>query len=431
MSSDQHVRLRVLAALVALAAAWFAYRGPVRALREGNYDAALVYASARAWLTGHNPYVGADASSAWRAAGGPIERDPMSTRAQAVLLYPPATFVALAPVAALPWNTAEIAWTAMNAALWVLTLAWSARLAGLTWGSTAGRTYWALGLAFAPAHTCVAHGQTAVLAVACAAAGVLLAARGRGAWAGVLLALGAAVKPQVAALYIVHQAGRRRWLVAGVAVAAVGVIFALGAWRMSSAGVAWSPAWKGNLDAFTSLDDGNPTSTNPLRFQLINLQYLLHTFTDDAGFVRWATVGIVAGLCAAYFAADLGRSTRRGDLSALAMVGVASLLVTYHRAYDAAILVFALAWALAVLGDAEAGGNARRWAWAALACVLVFMVPGASALNAVQGRLPAWLTGSWAWESLVMPHAVWALLGLGGVLIASRAGEARSAETPA
>lgn len=409
-----------------LAALFFAYRGPARALREGNYDAALVYSSARAWLVGLNPYDSGDVSRAWLGAGGPPERDPMLTRKAAVLLYPPATFVVLSPVAALPWRVAEVAWVALGTALWVVTLGCVARLAGLRWGSVCGKTLWAIGLAFAPAHTCIAHGQTAILAVAGVAMALVAgrASHGSGRFmSAALFALGAAVKPQVAALYIVHQGGRRQWLVAAVAAVVLVGVFGVGVLRMEVNGVAWLASWKANLEAFTQLDDGNPTSANPLRFQLINLQYLLHTVIADREHVKWATILAVGGLCAAYFAVDFGKPTRRSDLSALAMVGVASLLVTYHRAYDAVVLVFALGWALGVIADAVGSRVERRLAWAGLACVLVFMVPGGSILNAIRPRFASWPIPTTVWDSLLLPHAVWALLALAVVLIAARAME--------
>lgn len=414
-----------LTAAVVLAALFFAYRGPARALREGNYDAALVYGSARAWLVGRNPYDSGGVSRAWLGAGGPPERDPMLTRKAAVLLYPPATFVVLAPVAALPWRGAEVAWVVLGTALWVVTLGCVARLAGLRWGSVGGKTLWAIGLAFAPAHTCIAHGQTAILAVAGVAL-ALVAGRVQGTksvLSAALFALGAAVKPQVAALYIVHQGGRRQWLVAGVALTVLTGVFGVGVLRMEVNGVAWLTSWKANLDAFTLLDDGNPTSANPLRFQLINLHFLLHTVIADREHVKWATILAVGGLCAAYFAVDFGKPTRRSDLSALAMVGVASLLVTYHRAYDAVVLVFALGWALGVLTDTAGSRVERRLALAGLACVLVFMVPGGSILNAIRPRFASWPIPTTVWDSLLLPHAVWALLALAVVLIAARAME--------
>ena len=98
-------------------------------------------------------------------------------------------------------------------------------MAGLAWAGRPGKVYWAAAMAFAPAHTCIAHGQTGIVAVALVALGsASLARRGDrargGPLPGALLGLGAAIKPQVAALFSVYQAGRGRWqaVIASIAV---------------------------------------------------------------------------------------------------------------------------------------------------------------------------------------------------------------------
>jgi hypothetical protein len=418
-----------LVALVVLGAGVFAYRGPIRAMTEGNYDLALVYSAARAWLIGLNPYSAADVSKAWADANGPAYLDPMLTRGQTVLLYPPATFAVLAPFAALPWPCAAWAWVATSTGMWVATLWATARLGDMRWEMPGAKAFWAAGLAFAPAHTCIAHGQTATLAVGLAATGLMVgsgAARGR-VWGGVLLGLGAVIKPQVSGLFAAHQVWRGRWAVAAGALASAIVAAGIGVGLLVWGGHPWWEMWRGNVSGFTSLDDGSPLASNPLRYQLINLHYLLHTFTDDAALVRWMVPAIVGAMGAAYVAADLGRVVRRSDLSALGMAAVASLLVVYHRAYDATSLVFALAWGLGTVFDEGESRRARQLGWAALACLAVFFAPGSSMLQqfALAFNLPESVTGSRLWQSLLLPHAVWALLALGVILILVRSGEAR------
>lgn len=433
----------VLIAAVAAAAALFAWRGPWRALHGGSGDSALIYSSARAWLVGANPYDAADTGRVWLEAGGSAEASPAG-RGSNVLLYPPPTFALLTPLSVLPWSMAGPAWAGMNAALWVLALRACAGIAGLRFSTAAGRAYWAIGLALAPASTCVAHGQAAIAAVALVAVGQWLrvragAAPGGAARWGVLLGLGGVIKPQVAGVFSAYEVGRGRWLAVAASAAVVVGLAIVGIARMEVAGTPWWSSWRANVAAFTLLDDGNPTVTNPLRYQLINLHYALHTMIESREVVRWLVYAIVAGLCAAYWAADRGGARRRGDLGALAMAGVATLLVVYHRSYDATVLVFALAWGVtAASGGAgsPAGRRERRMGIAAVALVCVFLAPGSAVLaEAVKrGHVPAWAAQSAVWRCVVMPHAVWALLGLGVILVMGRwveraGGEVRAAES--
>lgn len=409
------------------AAALLLYRGPVSALREGNADFALVYSSARAWLVGLNPYRVEDTRRAWQEAGGTPGMD-QSARGSAVLLYPPATFVLLAPIAALPWPVAGPAWVALGVVLWLAALRATAAIAGLTWASAAGRMFWILGLAFAPAHTCIKHGQFAVAAVAMVALAGATRRMGAAAWpmAGALLGLGAAAKPQVAAVFTVYEAGRRRWRAAAVSAAVVAALLAIGTGRMLAAGVPGWSSWRANLAEFTVAADGDPTRANTgTRHHLLNLHYPLHTLTDDRDLVRWLVYALVAALCAAYALADRRKPERRGDISALAVAGVATLLVVYHRFYDASVLIFALAWACAAAlqGDAR---TERRLGIAGLVMLAPFLVPGGGAvllkLAELRGHAPAWLTQRpILWDFVVLPHATWAMVGLAVVLILARA----------
>jgi hypothetical protein len=444
---NQRLRLALFALLIA-GSVVFLWRGPVRGAFAGHHDFALVYGSARAWLVGLDPYTADAVREAWAAARGTPGRDPMGERESNVLLYPPGAFVVLAPVAALPWPVASAVWALGNtvlffAAIWMVgALAWPRRDPG-----DAHRPglliFFAIAVWFAPAATNAAMGQTAMLSMVLIAAAQVARARGRaagqeapsrrgGALTGILLGASTALKPQMALLFVVYEAGRLRWKSVAWAVAAVVVLMAVGGLRMQAAGVDWYGSWRANLAAFTAVADGDPTRENPIRYQMVNLQYPLHNFTDDRVLVRVLTFGALGLLSLAYFAADLKRGRERGEghgeLLSLSMTAVVTLLIVYHRFYDAVLLLFPLALAIRVLSArGEAGESRRAMVWrrghiVTLLMVSPFFVPGAVVLvrAAEAGFVPEWLWRSRLWEHLILPHQPLALLLLCGWLVLLR-----------
>jgi hypothetical protein len=104
----------------------------------------------------------------------------------------------------------------------------------------------------------------------------------------------------------------------------------------------------------------------------------------------------------------------RRDLLAIAVIAPLSLLVVYHRYYDAVLLAFPIAWALSRW---EAGE--RRLAAATLLLCADFLLPAQTALHEVQQRqiLPLAVTDNPIWTSILMTQHVWALVLLVPVLL--------------
>jgi hypothetical protein len=432
----------LLIVLLAAGCAWFAYRGPVRAIRGGSYDFTLIYGSARAWLSEGRPYEKQAVQRAWESGGGPGERDPMHARGEATLVYPPVTFPLLMPFAALPWRAASTAWAACGTAMY-LTSVWL--IGAMTFRSPAVQrghaaapdrrarnaelAFWAGAVWLGPGMTSIGLGQTAAAVLFLVAAGYAAARGEPGAGRGTLLGAAAALKPQLGALFAAYEAGRLRLRAVAAAAVLVAVLAAIGIGRMEQKGVAWWGQWRDNLAAFTTLDDANPTRGNPIRFQLINLAYPLHTLTDSRAAVLAIVYGLVGGLCLAYFVIDLRRGRARGEeegeLLSLSMVGAVTLMVAYHRYYDAVLLLFPLALAVrGVMRPARRPGRPARWMYGAvLGLVLVYLVPGSVVLvrAAERGLIPAGLSRSPAWEAIILPHAAWALPALAVMLVWMRA----------
>lgn len=422
-------RAWVRAGLIALflaGAAVLAWRGPMRAQRISS-DLVIIYSSARAWLAGENPYDDTAAAIEWLNGGGPPEANPGSL-GSAVLLYPPTTFPLLGPIAMMGWEGAAAAWAAVSTVLYAAAVLSVAAVAGLRWGSTGWWGFLAGAAWLAPAATNLALGQLAIAAVGLVAIGRAQAeSRDGGArpgrWAegmaGFFAGIAAALKPQVAGLFVVYDGGRGRWVRVAGAALAVALAAAAGIGRLERSNIAWWASWTRNLEAFTTTSNGDPTRINPLAFQIISLHYPLHAFTDDRVLVKWIVYGIVGALCAAYFVIDLKRGRRRGEgrgeLLSLSMVAVVSLMVVYHRFYDAVLLLWPLA--LAVRGIAE-----RRLAaasWVLLGLMAAFLAPGAAVLGVLglEGKIPAAIERNLLWQAVVLPHEAWALLGMAVVLV--------------
>jgi hypothetical protein len=418
-------RLRRAALIILLLAgcAVFAARGPLRALSPGgNYDFTLIYGSARAWLTEGRPYETAAVSRAWESGRGPGSRDPTLTRGAGTLVYPPPTFPLLAPFAALPWPLASPLWTLCGVLMYLASVRIVGRLAGLRGDGLL--VYWTLAVWMGPAMTSIGTGQTAVPALFCIATGYAgIVRREPGLARGVLIGTGMCLKPQLGGLFTWYEAGRLRWR-SFLGAALLGVVAAIGIGRMVAAGTPWASQLSGNIRAFTTLDDANPTRSNPISYQLLNLAYPLHTLTDDRMLVKGAVYGIVGALCLSFFIVDRRRGGKSGDrpseLVSLSMVSVVTLLVAYHRYYDAVFLIFPLA--LALRGLAGRAGPAGRWVLCLL-LTLCFVVPGGVMLMRAkdQGIVPASLTGTLFWRSVLVPYAQWALLALAVVLVCIRA----------
>jgi hypothetical protein len=123
-------------------------------------------------------------------------------------IYPPYLAVALAPVAALPYDIAYLAWLAVNSLLLALTMSTLERYALLT-----GRPALAVRLAaFASLPVLVAlfHGQTSILLAALLTASFFAARAGREMLAGSALAF-TMVKPQYTLPFVLLFLLRRRW----------------------------------------------------------------------------------------------------------------------------------------------------------------------------------------------------------------------------
>lgn len=433
----RRVRAAVIVALLVVGAGEFGVRGIARGI-DSSADFGVVWTEARAWWEGRDPYRHEVLKQVWEERGG-LEWI-VFERQYTPALYPPSTFATLAPLAAMPWKWAKMSWLAANVGMTVLLLILLTEVAGLRrggrgrdlreplsrraaiadwmqsrdgegmWGSKGERAWLLVGLtlALAPVHANLAYGQLTLVSLTLGLLGWWASERGWGWWGGVSIGLAAALKPQIGMVVLAFAAYRGQWRAVVMAMAVAGAALGVGAARLDSQGIAWLSELKLNLYDNAHGGSGDPTVANPLRYQLLNLQYPLHNFTGNRPLVNAVTLALTggAGLGGAVLAL---RGKREKDVLLLGLWLTASLLVVYHRSYDAVVLAVPLAW---LLGSVATGS--RVAAVVAGLGILVFLTPGAALVQVMADRWPGakQVAESGLWRNWILPHQVWALVVL-------------------
>jgi hypothetical protein len=389
------------ALLSVLALAWFTLRGPARAPGDSQ-DLAVVWGSSRAWLAGLDPYDADATAAAFLAGGGPARITPGLPLKPVV--SPSASFPAFAVLGVLPWAWALPASVASTVALSVIALAALGRAAGLD-GRRAVLLV-LLGLSLAPVHTTISHGQPVAASVALLILGWIVLGD-RPALAGALMACGAALKPSLSGAFALVGllGGSRRWVVS--AGATFLAFFGIGELRLRLAGHEGLPAWLRALSASTQHGVNSASPENPGSAFMLNLELPLRRLVDAPVTAQAIAVAIVLPMLLVASWKLWTDSSRRTGLRALSLLSVLSLLVMYHRFYDAVLLWLPLA---VLLSDWDELGAWPRWLLAA--SLAVFSVNGQALLQAMveAGRVPGWAASTVLWRTLVMPHHPWTLL---------------------
>jgi hypothetical protein len=240
-------------------------------------------------------------------------------------IYPPSALLAFLPFSALPFELANVLWTALG----VVAICWAmfARL-----GSP--RVLTLLALALTPASVLVlVTGQVTFFIAALSVAG-LYWLKPRPALAGVLFGLAGALKPQALVLLPLALLATREWRALVVAAATVGLavivsalVFGVGAWVEWVAAV---PRFQRMVMDAQALERGMITPTA-----------LGHTLKLDAGALDvWRAM---FGLGAAVMVWTVFRGTRDPARRLAALLGGGLFVTPYAMHYDAALLAPAAA----------------------------------------------------------------------------------------
>jgi hypothetical protein len=395
---------------VAVASAYFITRGILRAWApDGSGDFAYQFAASRAWLHGLDPYLGENLVGELLAGGGSL----VGVFADlSVNVNPPTAMPLFMPLSVTGWDTSRLLLIGANAALTIMIFAGLARFLG--WKYTAAPTLLvaAFVLALAPVHTALAAGQSGIVVTAALVWAMVLEAAHPKA-SGLLLGLATALKVTMGLPFLAYSLVRRRWLVTATASLVVGAIALVSVMRMQVASVPWLTSWTSQLAA--SLEPGGPNSSSleTSRASLINLQNPLTVLLGDETLATLLAICLVgAGTVATVLLVRL--DDRPGLLLGMSLVASLTLLVTYHRYYDAVLLAFPVTW------GAWAITASHRWTGAGVLLICgSFLLPLQTAALQLGGRLPAWVSDNVIWQAGLAAVHAWALALLVLVLLAA------------
>jgi hypothetical protein len=410
----------VVALLLLVSATEFAVRGPLRLLHGmGWNDFLSPYIQSKAWVHGADPYSAQSLINFWPPDN---QRPPFVDReaASGVLEakrgipspYPVSSLVVLAPFSFLPWPVALITWMLVGIAGMALSALALLSICRCAINEVRAQLFLAVVLALAPLHTGIGTANPALLVVSLTVVTVWAERKGRNKTAGILLAFALCVKPTVAGALLFYYLVRGRWKVFGIACAAAAAIGILGVSRLALAGVPWLASYTestrkmfspGSLDDFARADG--------IRFNMINAQVLFYSLLKSAPLADRLARMLGASLLGVWIWLCY-RRRRPVELLEISAISVLSLISVYHRFYDAALLIWPLAWGLLV-------ARKRGIQIGVLAMIAPFFVPGPALFGdlALAGRIPSSVTGSWWWSGIVLSHEVWDLILLAILLL--------------
>jgi hypothetical protein len=322
----------------------------------GMGDFKGVYYGTRCLLGHCDPYSVSELESFYRANGWKIPTESLPRRQGATLyVNMPTSFFFIAPFAMQPWGSAHVLWMIVTAGSLIL----------------AGFLMWNLGSSYAPNVSlfliCIllanceivyASGNTAGIVVGLCVVGAWCFLKGRFVPVGVLcMAASLAIKPHDAGLvwlFFLLAGGvyRKRALQTAAVTAVLGLVAVV--W-VSHVAPRWMPEQRANLVTITnpgSINDPGPANvhgTDPNT--VIGLQTILSVFRNDSRIYNPVTYFVCGALLLLWSARTLrSRFSPESAWIALAAVVPLTMLVTYHRPYDAKLLLLtvpacAILWA--------------------------------------------------------------------------------------
>jgi hypothetical protein len=336
-------------------------------------DFGVIYYGARCMLHGGDPYKESDVIRTYRAeqvnntSQSAIGNPPLQI---AIQVYPPTTFGYVAPFALMRWGPAHLLWKTLTA-MAMLLAAW------LTWSlctdfasDVAG---FLIGLMLAGSIVLISYSNAAGIAVALCIIAVWCFLRGQMTWLGILcLAVSLSIKPHDAGFvwlyFLLVGEQYRRYALQTLLLTTI----------LSLPSILWishvAPHWIQELNSNLSrvaIHDGlsDPGSTRLKTGMIIDLQALFSLFKNYPPFYNLASY-LVCGTLLIIWAVKTLRS--RFSLASvwfgLAAIAPLTMLATYHRPYDAKLLLLTIP-ACAILYT-EGGPIATVAVWLNAASVL-------------------------------------------------------------
>jgi hypothetical protein len=323
---------------------------------NGWWDFKAIYYGTRCLLEHHNPYRQSELEAVYRVEGGESPSEPIPAH-QAVTLYVnlPTTFIVIAPFAMLPWGPAHVLWMTLIAGGYIL----------------AALLMWNLGASYAPNLSlfliCILltncemvffGGNAAGIVTNLCVVAVWCFLRERFVLAGVLcLAISLALKPHDAGfvwLYFLLAGGvyRKRALQTLLITAVLGLAAFL--W-VSHVAPHWMQDWNSNMSAISAHGGINEAGPNSITSHepgiVLDLQAAISIFRDDPRIYNPVSYLVCGALLLLWSVRTLrSRFSLRSVWLGLAVAATLTMLVTYHRPWDAKLLLLtvpacALLWA--------------------------------------------------------------------------------------
>src|SRR5882757_7156762 len=388
---DLHLLIVCIASLVLLAV------GGARVFHASN-DFVLVYAGARCLVHGCDPYAPSQLEPEFFQAGG--QPSDLPSWQIDVPVYPPSTFLALAPLALLRFPVARLVWFLLNGCLFAIA-------AGLILSICPPPHRWLatimVSFFLVTAGILLVLGQPAVFAISLVVIGSCLFLRGRFVPLGAFLFfLSLAVKPQIGGFIVLYFVAQRiYWRYAAFALAGAALLLLCAnlilGHQPRSAG--WASTLRANLSATLSPGgSADPRPANPQAIGDENLQALTSIFIAKAGQFNAAAYAIFLALFGAGMLVVL-RANRGPELHlvALGALSILTLMPVYHRFYDTRLLLLSVPAVVIVF-------HRRRVLGTVIAVLTVLTAVS------VQYRVQMFLLQQGKWQSLLANKFLFVLL---------------------
>jgi hypothetical protein len=388
---DLHLLVVCVASLVLFAV------GGARVFHASN-DFVPVYAGARCLVHGCDPYTPSQLEPEFFQAGG-VPSDLPSWQID-VPVYPPSTFLALAPIALLRFPVARLIWFLLNGCLF-------ATAAGLIlsicppphrWLATILVSFFVL-----TAGISLVLGQPAVFAISLVVIGSCLFLGGRLVPLGAFLFfLSLAVKPQIGGFIVLYFVAQRiYWRYAAFALAGAAFLLLCASLILGHhpRSANWASTLRGNLSATLSPGgSADPRPANPQAIGDENLQALTSVFIARAGQFNATAYAIFLALLSAGIVVAL-RANRGPELHLMALgaLSILTLMPIYHRFYDTRLLLLSVPAVLIVFQ--------RRRVLGTVIAVLTVL-----AAVSIQYRVQMFLLQQGKWPSVLANKFLFVLL---------------------
>jgi hypothetical protein len=399
-------------------------RGPARAVRTASHfnDFLSPFIQANAWAQGLDPYSPQVLLKLWPAQAPRFAFLPREVANGSVVAnrgiptpYPITAFVLIAPFSLLPWNVAYAAWFGTSIILFLVMMCALVALSGFSYIDQPTILFVAATLALAPFHTGIVVANISLVAVELSIIAIWTARKHHDFATATLLAVAVGLKPQIGLCFLLYYVLRRRWRVLEITLTILACIAGLGLLRLEVSHTPWLANYLNDNQVLIETGVlGNFTKVNPTRFGLINLQVGFYSLLGRVWLANILAISVGATLIGAWTIIMSRTSTDKNlDLLDFSCIAIISVLPIYHRFYDAAVLVLPLCWVFISFQ------KARSFAIISLLLMAPFLVPGGTLLQmgVDEGRIPSALTDHWWWGAIIMPHQVWLLLFLSGVLL--------------